>query len=548
MRIFNSRAFTLTEVVIAVGLLGAVGVATGSYMADSFKNSNKITDKVEVQTSVTALMNKLETTVKTADVPINFGEDKSRINNIEFIHNDTDKNVVVEEDGREVGRYEFVESLTITPTTNDLGATIKIIGIDNMFEIDGTYYSRKQVPTDAEIYNKEERLIILEYYDGTSKFNEQTSNKEKATFTITNKELRKDGYKFLGWSETFGVPTPKYGWKSGLETSIEIDANKKLYAVWENEEYSITFYNDGEIGRKIVTYLGKYGELPTTSKTVEGYRVVFAGWYTEEDQLVTEDTIVEKTYDHRLYAHFDLIPLCECSKCENDVTNKGDYCSECAEEKVCPVCGSCGNCIKLHSICGKCENNNCCDCLTILVTPNGIGGTIEPSGLITVKYGSSKTFTAKPLAGYEVSAWTVDGVVYSLPQGETQLTYTLSNIKSNREISVTFREIYPCNCCGKTIYYQGFCSSCGSHAWEEATCTTPKTCSRCKKTEGNPLGHEAGAEATCTTDQTCIRCSYVYVAKLGHKAGAVATCTTAQTCIRCSYVYANALNHAWMSL
>ena len=40
------------------------------------------------------------------------------------------------------------------------------------------------------------------------------------------------------------------------------------------------------------------------------------------------------------------------------------------------------------------------------------------------------------------------------------------------------------------------------HTWEDATCTTPKTCSECGATEGDPLGHAeetiAGKEATCT--------------------------------------------------
>ena len=36
-------------------------------------------------------------------------------------------------------------------------------------------------------------------------------------------------------------------------------------------------------------------------------------------------------------------------------------------------------------------------------------------------------------------------------------------------------------------------SACGhKHTWEDATCTTPKTCSKCGKTEGEPLGHKWG--------------------------------------------------------
>ncbi len=38
---------------------------------------------------------------------------------------------------------------------------------------------------------------------------------------------------------------------------------------------------------------------------------------------------------------------------------------------------------------------------------------------------------------------------------------------------------------------------CMSHEWKEATCTEPKTCTKCDKTEGEALGH-TWVEATCT--------------------------------------------------
>ena len=36
-------------------------------------------------------------------------------------------------------------------------------------------------------------------------------------------------------------------------------------------------------------------------------------------------------------------------------------------------------------------------------------------------------------------------------------------------------------------YYQDPCAE--GHLWVEATCLTPKTCSRCNLTEGKELGH-----------------------------------------------------------
>ena len=63
----------------------------------------------------------------------------------------------------------------------------------------------------------------------------------------------------------------------------------------------------------------------------------------------------------------------------------------------------------------------------------GTGGTISPSGSVTVtKYGS-KTFTIAPKTGYRISAVTVDGV------SKGALTsYTFSNVTATHTIKATF--------------------------------------------------------------------------------------------------------------
>lgn len=44
-----------------------------------------------------------------------------------------------------------------------------------------------------------------------------------------------------------------------------------------------------------------------------------------------------------------------------------------------------------------------------------------------------------------------------------------------------------------------------SHTWTEANCRTPKTCSKCTETEGEPLEHK-WKDATCAEPKTCILC------------------------------------------
>ena len=62
-----------------------------------------------------------------------------------------------------------------------------------------------------------------------------------------------------------------------------------------------------------------------------------------------------------------------------------------------------------------------------------------------------------------------------------------------------------------------YCKGCGGliskgnvirapgHSWKEATCTQPKTCSRCGTTEGTALGH-SWQDATYTAPKTCRKC------------------------------------------
>jgi len=69
---------------------------------------------------------------------------------------------------------------------------------------------------------------------------------------------------------------------------------------------------------------------------------------------------------------------------------------------------------------------------TITVS-TGTGGTISPSGAVTVAHGASQTFTITPNAGYQISNLMVDGSSVA-PVG----SYTFSNVTTNHTISATF--------------------------------------------------------------------------------------------------------------
>lgn len=63
----------------------------------------------------------------------------------------------------------------------------------------------------------------------------------------------------------------------------------------------------------------------------------------------------------------------------------------------------------------------------------GAGGSISPSGIVTVNYGTNQSFTITPNNGYQVSNVTVDGISLG-----TVTSYTFTNVQTNRSISATF--------------------------------------------------------------------------------------------------------------
>lgn len=82
---------------------------------------------------------------------------------------------------------------------------------------------------------------------------------------------------------------------------------------------------------------------------------------------------------------------------------------------------------------------------------------------------------------------------------------------------------------------------CMSHEWTEATCTTPKTCSKCGEIEGEILSHE-WADATCSAPKTCNVCGETEGEALNHE-WTDATCSAPKTCSVCGETEGEALAH-----
>ena len=82
-----------------------------------------------------------------------------------------------------------------------------------------------------------------------------------------------------------------------------------------------------------------------------------------------------------------------------------------------------------------------------------------------------------------------------------------------------------------------------SHSYKDATCTAPKTCTKCGATSGSALGHSY-KDATCTAPKTCSKCGATSGSALGHSYKD-ATCTAPKTCTKCGATSGSAAGHSY---
>ena len=109
------------------------------------------------------------------------------------------------------------------------------------------------------------------------------------------------GYEFQGW-----YTSKSGGSRVTSSSTVTAESDHTLYARWKAVKMTVNFDKTDcrvDYSSKTVTYNSSYGGLATPKR--EGY--TFLGWYTKKDggEKVTVDTIVTKTTDHTLYAHWE---------------------------------------------------------------------------------------------------------------------------------------------------------------------------------------------------------------------------------------------------
>ena len=174
----------------------------------------------------------------------------------------------------------------------------------------------------------------------------------------------------------------------------------------------------------------------------------------------------------------------------------------------------------------------------------------------TCKYGCGYQFGAVTAHTYNVSAADCTTAKYCTRcKYEAEVKHGHSLIHMD-ELPATCTDdgiaaCYNCMECGKYFYDEaGTLETTEAklnirklgHQWADATCTDPKTCTRCGETEGSALGHNWLA-ATCSDPETCNRCGTTQGSALGHTWDA-ATCTAPKTCSTCLTTEGDKLPHS----
>ena len=123
------------------------------------------------------------------------------------------------------------------------------------------------------------------------------------TYTYNYDELptpTRTGYTFKGWyTQVIG------GEKITETTKVTNPSNHTLYAIWEANQYTVTFNANGgsapSPSSKKVTYGATYGSLPSTSRS--NYN--FLGWYTSGGDKISSGSTVSITSNTTLTAKWE---------------------------------------------------------------------------------------------------------------------------------------------------------------------------------------------------------------------------------------------------
>lgn len=146
-------------------------------------------------------------------------------------------------------------------------------------------YNNKSNMKNVNISNKKSENKVIETYEENT---DEIKNDDAVKVELKGEEKQS--------KVSFILDSKESNENEDKKEEINVDTKK-------SENYVVTFdSNKGEciVKEKVVTYNGKYNELPVCEK--KGY--TFLGWYTNNEEKIEENKIVNIRSNHTLYAYY----------------------------------------------------------------------------------------------------------------------------------------------------------------------------------------------------------------------------------------------------
>ncbi len=287
----------------------------------------------------------------------------------------------------------------------------------------------------------------------------------------TKEQISRTGYSFDGWYED-------ESFAAGPVATPTITADKEYWAKWTANTYSVTLnVNGGTINSGNVneyTY-GTATSLPTADDmTYSGY--TFIGWYESADlsgepvTTIPADAIGEKTYWAKWEASYYTVTV---NDSHAQTTGAGSYVKgatvtiDAGTRSGYTFDGWTSEDGVTFANAGSAQTTFTMPDKSVTVTANwtknssgggsssydtytitasaGDGGSISPSGSVSVREGLDKTFTITPDSGYHISDVLVDGksvgAVTSYTFEDVQSKHTLEAVFSKDVVTLPFTDV-----------------------------------------------------------------------------------------------------------
>lgn len=212
-----------------------------------------------------------------------------------------------------INRYDKVSLLDCIKGESDLSyISYSVVSNDNIVDIEYTkpvddYYTDIEIKAlnkgtaiihvvnNYDGFEKDVKINVtadkvdnptITYYYNTSKNNESYTQQVEVlkTFDLDKIKFKRRGYTFKGWNTVSNGSGATY--KDGATIESGIDENIRLYAIWEENKYTLKFNANGGTGtmndkKEFNAYENSIVKIPTNKYIKEGYR--FVGWNTKAD-------------------------------------------------------------------------------------------------------------------------------------------------------------------------------------------------------------------------------------------------------------------------